>query len=339
MPLPTAPDVPPARLAGTVLVTGGFGAIGQAVAGWAVARGAEALLVVGRHPIPLPAWPVPVVPLALDIAADGAVAALEAALQRLPPLGAIVHAAGVRGDGLLDGLTGEALDSACRPKLQGAWTLHALSLRRPVEHFLLFGSIASFIGAAGQAAYAAANAALDAFAAFRCGQGLPAKVIDWGRWEGGGMAGTLSPAQRARIDARGIAPMPTDSALAMLDAALATSETRLVIAAFDRARLAVAQPMPVLERYTAGAGDALAEDPADAVAVIVARVLGRPVEPGQPLTSYGLDSLMAVDLRNRLNRTFGTSLQLADLLSGMDLDELGARIGVASADAVEVMTI
>ena len=329
----------PARLSGTVLVTGGFGAIGRAVAGWAVARGAAALLVVGRHPRPLPAWSVPVVPLALDIATDAAVEALEAALRDLPPLGAIVHTAGIRGDGLLDGLTGAALEAVLRPKLQGAWTLHALSLRRPVEHFLLFGSIASFVGAAGQAAYAAANAALDAFAAFRRARDLPAKVIDWGRWEGEGMAGTLTPAQRARVDARGIAPMPADAALAMLDAALASPETRLVIAAFDRGRLTGAQPLPVLERYATEIAEAPDEDPADAVAAIVARVLGRPVEPGRPLTAYGLDSLMAVDLRNRLNRTFGSSLQLADLLSGIDLHELGARIGVAPAEAVEVMTI
>ena len=169
--------------------------------------------------------------------------------------------------------------------------------------------------------------------------GLPAKAIDWGRWEGEGMAGTLTPAQQARVDARGIAPMPADAALAMLDAALASPETRLVIAAFDRARLAAAQPPPVLERYITEITEASVDDPADAVAAIVARVLGRPVEPGRPLTAYGLDSLMAVDLRNRLNRTFGASLQLADLLSGMDLDELGARVGIAAAEQVEVMTL
>ncbi|WP_051328762.1 type I polyketide synthase [Geminicoccus roseus] len=330
----------PARLSGTVLITGGFGGIGRALAGWAVERGAEALVLVGRQPGELPALPVPVVPLALDIAGEGAEAAMAAALSGLPPLHAIIHAAGIRGDALLGDLSAEQLDAVLAPKLAGAWTLHALTRRHPVRHFLLFGSIASFIGAAGQAAYAAANAALDGFAAFRRREGLPAQVIDWGRWEGEGMVADLSPAQQARIDARGIRPMPAARALAALDAALARPEARLVVAAFDRALLAAAGPAPLLERYLAELPPEAAQPGhEDDVAAIVARVLGRKVERDQPLTAYGLDSLMAVDLRNRLNRSFGTSLQLADLLSGIDLDGLDARIGAAAADEVEVMTL
>jgi hypothetical protein len=281
--------------------------------------------------------PVPVVPLALDVTAADAAAVMADALQGLPPLGAIIHAAGLRGDALLDELTPERLDAVLAPKLAGAFALHALSQRHPVRHFLLFGSIASFIGAAGQSAYAAANAALDAFAAFREAQGQPAKVIDWGRWEGEGMAATLSLAQQARVDRRGIRPMPVAQALAALDAAIARPEARIVLAAFDRALLAAADPPPLLERY-------LAEVPAqeangDDVASIVARVLGRPVEPDRPLTAYGLDSLMAVDLRNRLNRRFGASLQLADILSGIDLAGLDRRLADTTDDEVEVLTL
>ncbi|HWL69678.1 MAG TPA: SDR family NAD(P)-dependent oxidoreductase [Geminicoccus sp.] len=334
LPVPVAP---PADLSGTVLITGGFGGIGRAMAGWAFARGATALVLVGRHPAPLPPMPVPVVPLALDVAAADAAAVMAAALNGLPPLDAIIHAAGIRGDALLDELTPEQLDAVLAPKLAGALALHELSRRHPVRHFLLFGSIASFIGAAGQAAYAAANAALDAFAAFREAKGQPAKVIDWGRWEGEGMVATLSPAQQARIDRRGILPMPVAQALAALDAAIARPEARIVLAAFDRALLAAADPPPLLQRYLDEVP--AQEAPGDDVASIVARVLGRPVEPDRPLTAYGLDSLMAVDLRNRLNRRFGASLQLADILSGIDLAGLDRRLAELADDEVEVLTL
>src|SRR6185369_10098509 len=133
--------------------------------------------------------------LALGITAPNAVEALRSALVGVPPLKTIIHAAGVLHDGLIDNLTVDDFIAVRAPKLNGAKTLHALTKHHPVEHFLLFGSVASLIGAAGQASYAMANASLDAFAVWRRAQGLPATSIAWGRWSNTGFAATLTAAQ------------------------------------------------------------------------------------------------------------------------------------------------
>jgi NAD(P)-dependent dehydrogenase (short-subunit alcohol dehydrogenase family) len=327
------------RLAGTVLISGGFGAIGRAVADWAAAHGAEAVVLVGRRRAPVE-LPVPVVEVIQDVADATALDVLSESLRGLPPLGMVVHAAGVRGDGLLPSLSSGDLAASLRPKLAGARTLHALTQRFPARHFLLFGSVASFIGAVGQASYASANAALVAFAEWRRAQGLPAKVIEWGRWAGAGMAGDLSPTERARVDAHGVLEMPPEQALRLLGTVLERSETRIVIASFDLERLVEARPWPIFERL---APPAATSRRADEVGQIVARVLGREVDAGTPLTACGLDSLMAVDLRNRLNRSLGASLQLGDLLTGIDLDGLRARValdlGRAQPSDHEVITL
>ena len=147
------------RLRGTVLITGGTGGVGRATAAWAIDRGAEAVLLVSRRGGSLPTA-VPGRVVAADIAVPETVEVLGNALALMPRLTAVIHAAGVLRDRLVGDLAGEDFAAVMRPKLDGAWTLHRLSEQRPVEHFLLFGSVASLIGAAGQAPYAAANAAL-----------------------------------------------------------------------------------------------------------------------------------------------------------------------------------
>ena len=326
------------RFAGTVLITGGLGGIGRHAAAWAVARGAEALLLVGRSGgAPPPGLPARV--LALDIAVPSALPILHQALADMPPLRSIVHAAGVLRDGLIEDLTADNFTASLSPKLAGARTLHALAESVALDHFLLFGSVASLIGAAGQANYAAANATLDAFASWRQAQGLPATSIAWGRWSGTGMAAGLSATQIARVAARGLPGMTPARALAALDAAVSSGAAVVMVAALDPQRLAASAPPVFADLLPAAVPD---DAPVAAqVAALVGQILGQAAAPGLPLIACGLDSLMAMDLRNRLNRRFGIGLGLAALMDGADVAGLADTVerAMAADTAMEEVTL
>ncbi|MDR3538265.1 MAG: SDR family NAD(P)-dependent oxidoreductase [Acetobacteraceae bacterium] len=333
-----APRPATLRLSGSVLITGGLGGIGRHTAAWALARGAEAVLLVGRT-IGTPPPGLNARVLALDIAAPDAVSALRTALADMPKLRTVVHAAGVLRDGLVEDLTQADFAASLTPKLAGAHTLHALTEHLALDHFLLFGSVASLIGAAGQANYAAANAALDAFAQWRRWQGLPATSIAWGRWAGTGMAAGLTDLQTARVAARGLSGMTPARALAALDAAVLSGEAVVMIAALDLTRLAQAAPPVFADLLPAPVPDG---GPVSAqVAAVVGQILGQAVIPGQPLIACGLDSLMAMDLRNRLNRRFGIGLGLADLMGGVDVASLVDAVerALAADEAMEEVTL
>jgi acyl transferase domain-containing protein len=334
---PVARQSPQVHLSGTVLITGGLGGIGLHTAHWAMARGAEALLLVGRSGGAAPA-DLPARVLALDITAPNAVEALHTALIGLPPLKTIVHVAGVLRDGLLDDLSVDDFAAVRAPKLDGAKALHALTAHHPVEHFLLFGSVASLIGAAGQASYAAANASLDAFAVWRRARGLPATSIAWGRWSNTGFAATLTAAQTARVAARGLLAMTPERALTALDTAILSQAPVVMVAALDPLRLADNAP-PVFANFVP-APVPESGSVSEQIAAMVQQVLGQAAQPGESLINLGLDSLMATDLRNRLNRRFGTGLGLALLMGGADVNELVAAVESSLADdSVEELVI
>jgi acyl transferase domain-containing protein len=327
-----------ARLSGTVLITGGLGGIGRHTAAWARERGADAVLLAGRAGGVSPAGLADRV-LAVDIASPGAVPALRSALHDLPPLRTVVHAAGVLRDGLIEHLTAADFAIVLAPKLAGARTLHTLTRQLDLDHFLLFGSVASLIGASGQASYAAANATLDAFASWRRTQGLPATTIAWGRWAATGMAASLTDAQAARVAARGLLGMAPARALAALDAAVLSAAPVVMVAALDPPRLAATAPPAFAALLPAPVPESA---PLSAqVAGMVGQLLGQPAMPGQPLVACGLDSLMAMDLRNALNRRFNIGLGVADLMGGADVVGLVAAVETAMAAdaALEELTL
>ncbi|MEH0972254.1 SDR family NAD(P)-dependent oxidoreductase [Micromonospora sp. CPCC 205546] len=329
---------------GAVLITGGTGTLGVALARHLVTRhGAEHLVLASRRGPDAPgaaalveeltalgATTVDVV--ACDTADREALAALLAGLPR--PLAGVVHTAGVLDDGILESLTPERLDTVLRPKMDAALHLHELA--GDVELFVLYSSVASVIGTAGQANYAAANAFLDGLAAQRRAEGRSATSLSWGLWaQASAMTGQLGETDLARIARGGLLPHSVEEGHALFDAACRSNEAHLVPVTIDvaavRAASDAAPPLHGLARVprrrqaaTRPGASALARELAgrseqeqrglllDIVRTQVATVLAQPdvdaVSVAEPFRQLGFDSLMAVELRNRLNTATGLRL-------------------------------
>ncbi|SHN37278.1 type I polyketide synthase, partial [Actinacidiphila paucisporea] len=232
---------------GTVLITGGTGALGALTARHLVAEhGVRHLLLVSRRGPTAPgaealaeelaALGAEVMVAGCDLADRAALAALLATVPADRPLTAVVHAAGVADDAAFDRLTADRIDRVLAPKLDAAVHLYELTRGVGAPAFVLFSSVAGTLGTAGQAAYAAANAFLDAFAVRLRAEGLAAQSLAWGWWDlDAGLAAGLGEGDRRRLRALGLAPLSARQGLARLDAALASGEPAVVTARLDLA--------------------------------------------------------------------------------------------------------
>ncbi|WP_420713446.1 type I polyketide synthase, partial [Streptomyces sp. NRRL WC-3549] len=241
---------------GTVLITGGTGALGAHTAHWFAERGAEHLLLVGRRGADAPgaeslaaelrAKGCKVTLAACDAGDRSALAALLASVPAELPLTAVVHSAALLDDSLLDTLSIGQLERALQAKSRAAMNLHELTRELDLSAFVLFSSVAGLIGGAGQGNYAPANAFLDALAHHRRAEGLTAVAIQWGHWHGRG----LGAAQEENFARSGVGSMDPELALLALQQALQDDETSLVVAdvRWDRAagRNAALRPNPLL---------------------------------------------------------------------------------------------
>ncbi|WP_449224371.1 type I polyketide synthase [Amycolatopsis silviterrae] len=313
---------------GTVLVTGAFGRLGRLLARHlATAHGVTSLLLVSRSGPATPearalvadltALGVEVRAEACDVADRNALAALLRDLPADRPLTAVVHTAGVLDDGVFTELSPERLDAVMGPKALAAKNLHELTEDLPLSAFVLYSSISGLIGAAGQANYAAANTYLDALARHRARQGLPATSLAWGMWDQqGGMAAALSAGDLNRMARSGVATLSETEGLALFDAAIRRSEPLLVPLKLDTASAsenvhpllrelitprrdredAPARPARLLELVRTEAGRVLGYDGRDSIGI------------DRTFKESGLDSLTAVELRNRLNAATGLRL-------------------------------
>jgi myxalamid-type polyketide synthase MxaB len=349
---------PRVRSDGTYLITGGLGALGLHVAGWLVEQGARHLVLAGRRGLGeaaaqrvrgLEQAGARVEVVAADVSRRSEVEGLlSAAAQRLPPLAGVVHAAGVLDDGVLSQQSWPRFAKVLAPKVGGAWHLHELTRELPLDFFLCFSSVASLLGSPGQGNYAAANAFLDALAHHRRAAGLPALTVNWGPWAGGGMAAGLGEAERRRLAAQGLDSLAPEQALAALGELLAENATQAGVLRMDWPKLLRSFPKggepPLLEAFAPGLPPAppfLQElkqaPPGDRLALLAAyartqvtRVLGMspedPIAPRQPLIDLGVDSLMALELRNRLEAGLGLSLRATLLFDFPTLEALVAHL-------------
>ncbi|MFG1900799.1 type I polyketide synthase, partial [Micromonospora carbonacea] len=246
------------RPSGTVLVTGGTGALGAHVARWAAGNGAEHLVLTSRRGEDAPgaaelrdeltALGVRVTVAACDVADRDAVAALLARVDADPsPLTAVVHAAGLNDVAPLVDTDLGRLAGVLTGKAAGAAHLDELLGDRPLDAFVLFASIAGIWGSGGQAGYAAGNAWLDALAERRRARGLAATSVAWGPWADGGMATDDAQRELAR---RGLRAMSPADAVHALRVAVGRGRACLTVADVDWATFAPAyasaRPRPLL---------------------------------------------------------------------------------------------
>ncbi|MFE3312937.1 type I polyketide synthase [Embleya sp. NPDC059213] len=351
---PADPATRPFRAGDTVLITGGTGTLGRLIAvHLAATHGVRHLLLTSRTGpdaegcarlrAELAEFGATAEIVACDAADRPALARLLAEIPADRPLGAIVHAAGVLDDGVIESLTPERLAAVLRPKVDAAINLHELTHEHDLSAFVLFSSAASVLGSAGQGNYVAANAFLNSLAQHRYARGLPAVALAWGFWEqASGMTGRLAEADLRRMARSGVVPLSSATALDLFDRATAADEPLAVPLRLDRAALraqADAGVLPGLLRglvrgpvrrtasAAAGGGrvaerfvhDLLALDTPEQERTLiglvrsqVAAVLGHDdpeaVDVDSPFKSLGFDSLIAVDLRNRLAALTGRRL-------------------------------
>ena len=345
----------------TYLITGGLGGFGLSVAKWLVERGARNLVLVGRSGASsaesgkavagLKRIGAKVLVMKADVANERQVAKMfEQARKKLPPLRGIFHAAMVLDDRPLQHLTPERFTRVMGPKATGAWNLHAASVKLKLDHFVLFSSISALIGTAGQANYSAANCFLDALAQYRRSQGLAALSVNWGALADVGVV-ARNAGVAAHLAAHGVYGIAPLQATDMLGQLLKREIAQIGFMHVDWQRLFApslnANPSPrfsevftVDEGITNVEGDVRrriaaapqAERRALTAAIVsdsVAKVLRTStakLDANRPLREIGLDSLMAIELLNRLESQFKVSLPTNSISSDSNIDSLSELV-------------
>jgi len=358
---------PTLRPDASFLITGGLGGLGLTIARQMAAQGAGSLLLAGlREPGPETRETIRAIEtstgarvnvLVADIARREEVERLLDVIRReYPPLAGIVHAAAVLDDGVLAQQTSQRYQDVFAPKLDAAWYLHECTDQIPLDFFVLFSAGAGWLGSAAQTGYAAANTAVDALVAYRRARGLPAASIAWGPWSEVGMAARLNKADQERMARQGIGLIPAaDGAQVFLSLLGANGPVAVLPIDWQRfgAQDRVAPRFRALAHQTHAGGSAgetaraggadirkrLAEAPASKRRSLLQahlrehamRVLGLSanfnLDSRQPLREIGMDSLMAVELRNAISASVQQKLPATLLFDFPTIEALADFLG------------
>jgi NADPH:quinone reductase-like Zn-dependent oxidoreductase/acyl carrier protein len=293
-----------------------------------------------------------------DVTQEEQVASVLAMISgSMPPLRGIINAAGILDDGLLVDLDQERLSAVMAPKVQGAWNLHALTRQASLDFFVLFSSVASVLGSPGQGHYAAANAFLDALSQHRHAMGLPSLTINWGPWAAVGMA--AQPQQGRRLAMRGIDAIAPRQGLQILEQLLLRQHpAQVVVVPANWQQLLDSLPhghkLALLSQLAQGkvglvgnqsAGGKQTDLTTAALSALepqrrqelliehlqkeLAIVLGlepTEVDPRESLYNLGFDSLMVLELRQRLENGLGITLPMESLIQDPNLTDLSVRL-------------
>jgi polyketide synthase 12 len=326
---------------GTVLITGGTGMAGAALARHVVGRYGVRRVVLASRAGELAEGTAGLVAelseagarvqvVACDVTDRQVLAELLAGLPEEYPLTAVIHAAGVLDDGVVGSLSAERMDAVLAPKVDGAWNLHQLTRDVDLSAFVLCSSVAGVAGAPGQGNYAAGNAFLDALAAHRRASGLPAVSLAWGWWaQASGMTGHLGGRELARMSRGGLAPLSADQALELFDVGVALGHPTVVAARLDQAALrelaAHGGLPPLFSQLVRGPARRVVDNDAAASASALAQRLGG-------LSPAERDSLLRELVRSHVAIVLGAGNDGEDV----DPDKTFQDLGFDSLTAVEL---
>ncbi len=343
---------------GTYLITGGAGGFGLELTAWMAKNGARHFALMSRSGPnaeslgkieALRADGVTVTDARGDVTSRADIDRIVAEIQRGPaPLLGVIHGAMVLDDEFLVELDEARFDKVLLPKMLGAWNLHEATLGIPLEHFICFSSFSAVIGAVKQSNYNAGNVFLDQLAHHRRSLGLPALTFNWGALEGAGFVARNEKTQQY-LEMVGLGATDMDETLHLFALGAPTDAVQLGTARCDWAALARFSPsvsgsnmfLPVVPRTNSGGGDSMAarilEAPAekrlgmveDLIAAQVGAVLGTDaarLDKDTPLTNLGLDSLMAIELVNRIEEKLGMSMPMGSVLNGPNIRDLSIPV-------------
>jgi NAD(P)-dependent dehydrogenase (short-subunit alcohol dehydrogenase family)/acyl carrier protein len=352
-----ADSAPPgARLAladdATYLITGGTGGLGLRLTHWLIEHGARHIALVGRRPAPT-TLPQGARFLRADVSSERETAGvLDEVRGSMPPLRGIFHLAGTLDDGLLESQDWVRFAKSAAGKMDGAWNLHRATLGDPLDYFVMFSSMASLVPMPGQGSYAAANSALDALAWMRRAEGRPALSINWGPWAEIGHAATeYGRSAHAKLAQLGIEALAPDVALAALERLMAAGEAQVAITRVDWDRFFRFDPAARDSAFLSEMGDARipaarpteltdhmrAMPSADRKPFLIEYLAGlvrqalrlkesTPIPPRQGLFDLGLDSIVALELKTRLESGLGCPLRATLLFAYPNLESLAGYL-------------